>query len=130
MDSLLHFFYFLKWFWIAEMPHKRRIINIRTKLFKSTSFPLKNIHFLILPIAFNWLLALLQRLEICWSKHVALSISIPSSFTQFNAQESTIFLDNNGLKFIRIYNHVIYFERNQENSHPENSHLEYSHPCF
>ena len=40
------------------------------KLLRRTSFTLKPTYFCILPMAFNWLLALLQRVKINGSRHV------------------------------------------------------------
>ena len=77
---------FFNKFWITEMPHKRTVIELdRTKLFRRTFFSLKPMYFWILLIAFSWLLAFLQRSEICLLNDSALSISIPSSFISFQS---------------------------------------------
>ena len=55
-----------------------------TKLLRKTSFSLKLKNFCILPMAFNWLLALLQRVAMCCSKGSLLSISMARSFTMFS----------------------------------------------
>ena len=48
------------------------------------SFFLKPMYFWILHISFNWLIAFLQRVEICLLKDSVLPILIPSSFMQFS----------------------------------------------
>ena len=50
-----------------------------------------------LQIAFSWLLAFLQILEICFSKFSLLSISIPNNFTDDSMINSTPFVFNKDL---------------------------------